>query len=77
MGNPIDFYEAETQLSQLLSRVELGEEIVIARNGMPVARFVPMAVLPKRTPGRFKGQFVIANDFEDFTAQDDRDWYGA
>jgi prevent-host-death family protein len=76
MGNPINVYEAKTQLSQLLTRAEAGEEIVIARNGRPVARLVPIAAHPKRTPGRFKGQFVIADDFDDFTEQDERDWYG-
>lgn len=33
----INVYEAKTQLSKLLERVEAGEEIVIARNGRPVA----------------------------------------
>ena len=76
MGKPISVYEARTQLSQLLTRAEGGEEIAIARNGRPVARLVPIAVRPNRTPGRFKGQFVIADDFDDFTEQEERDWYG-
>jgi prevent-host-death family protein len=37
----VNVYEAKTQLSKLLERVEAGEEIVIARNGRPVARLVP------------------------------------
>jgi antitoxin (DNA-binding transcriptional repressor) of toxin-antitoxin stability system len=36
----VNVYEAKTQLSQLLSRVEAGEEIIIARRGRPVARLV-------------------------------------
>ena len=33
-------HEAKTQLSRLLARVEAGEEIVIARGAVPVARLV-------------------------------------
>ena len=34
-------YEAKTHLAQLLDRVARGEEILITRNGRPVARLVP------------------------------------
>lgn len=34
-------YEAKTHLSELLDRVERGEQIVITRHGRPVARLVP------------------------------------
>ena len=36
-------HEAKTTLSKLVERAEAGEEIVIARNGKPVARLVPVA----------------------------------
>jgi prevent-host-death family protein len=35
-------FEAKTHLSQLLDRVEAGEEIVITRRGKPVARLMMM-----------------------------------
>lgn len=76
MGSMVNVYEAKTQFSQLLVRVEGGEEIVIARHGHPVARLVPMAVRRDRTPGLFAGQFVIADDFDEFTAEDELLWYG-
>ena len=39
-------YEAKNRLSELLDKVERGEEIVITRNGIPVARLVkPQAEL--------------------------------
>ena len=38
-------HEAKTKLSQLVERAEAGEEIVIARNGTPVARLVPVTYL--------------------------------
>jgi prevent-host-death family protein len=39
----IGAFEAKTHLSELLDRVESGEELVIARRGRPVARLVPIA----------------------------------
>ncbi|MGH3835840.1 MAG: type II toxin-antitoxin system Phd/YefM family antitoxin, partial [Pseudonocardiaceae bacterium] len=38
----MNVYEAKTQFSKLLEQVEAGDEIVIARNGRPVARLVPL-----------------------------------
>ncbi|MET4783369.1 type II toxin-antitoxin system Phd/YefM family antitoxin [Glaciihabitans sp. UYNi722] len=77
MASTVNIYDAKTQLSQLINRVELGEEIVIARHGRPVARLAPL--LPQRTdrtPGLLAGKIVIADDFDVFSPEDDRDWYG-
>jgi prevent-host-death family protein len=41
-------YEAKTHFSELLERVEGGEEVTITRHGAPVARLVP--VRRKATP---------------------------
>ena len=35
-------YDAKTRFSELLERVEQGDEIVITRHGLPVARMVPV-----------------------------------
>jgi prevent-host-death family protein len=35
-------YEAKTKFSELLERVENGEEITVTRHGTPVARLVPV-----------------------------------
>ena len=42
MGEVVKVGDAKTRLSELLSRVEAGEEIVIARGSHPVARLLPM-----------------------------------
>ncbi len=34
-------YDAKTHLSDLLDRVERGEQIIITRHGRPVARLIP------------------------------------
>jgi prevent-host-death family protein len=59
----INVYEAKTQLSRLLERVEGGEEIVIARAGKPVAKLVPLAPR-KRTPGFWVGQLELSEDWD-------------
>lgn len=38
----VNIHHAKTHLSQLLSRVERGEEITIANRGIPVAKLVPI-----------------------------------
>jgi prevent-host-death family protein len=35
-------YDAKTHFSELLERVERGEEVTITRHGTPVARMVPV-----------------------------------
>jgi prevent-host-death family protein len=46
----VNVHEAKTTLSALLAEVEAGEEVVIARNGRPVARLVRVEK-PARRPG--------------------------
>lgn len=73
----VSVYDAKTHFSQLLTRVEGGEEIIISRSGRPVARLVPLApARTDRTPGLFAGQITMSTDFDEFTESDRRDWYG-
>jgi prevent-host-death family protein len=64
-GMEVNIHEAKTQFSRLLQRVAAGEEVVIARAGVPVARLV--AVEPKkgkRPLGMDEGRIWIADDFD-------------
>ena len=62
----VNVHEAKTHLSELLKRVEAGEEIVIARSGKPVARLVPASVVvQKRLLGSARGIASISDDFND------------
>lgn len=54
---------AKTHLSRLLARVEAGEEVVIARDGRPIARLVPITQHPARTPGSARGEFEVPEEF--------------
>ena len=58
--------EAKATLSELLRRAEAGEEILVARNGHPVARLSPVR---PRVGGFMRGE-VIIND-EDWWLPDD------
>lgn len=61
----VNVHEAKTTLSQLLRRVQAGEEIVIAKDGHPVARLVPLAEAPRpRELGFAAGRVTIAPDFD-------------
>jgi prevent-host-death family protein len=63
--NPINLYDAKTQLSQLVERAAAGEEIIIAKAGRPMARLVPMkATVSLRVPGQLKGKVSIGPDFD-------------
>jgi len=42
----VGVFEAKTSLSALLERVERGEEVLITRRGVPVARLVPASAPP-------------------------------
>jgi len=59
-----NMHEAKTHLSKLAERAAQGEEIVIARNGRPVARLVPMPERKQRKLGLAKGQIWISDDFD-------------
>ena len=60
----VNIHDAKTHFSRLLSRVESGEEIVIAKAGKPIARMVPIAErAAKRTPGSAEGRVVIYDSF--------------
>jgi prevent-host-death family protein len=41
-SSTVGAYEAKTHLSELLEKVEAGEEITITKHGAPVAKLVPV-----------------------------------
>lgn len=64
MPRLVNVYEAKTNLSKLLQEVERGEEILIGRNGEPVAKLSPVR-REKRQLGAARGQIWIADDFDE------------
>lgn len=60
----VNVYEAKTHLSRLLQEAVDGEDIVIARDGVPLVRLVPVGAPPGRSIlGILKG-IQIADDFD-------------
>jgi prevent-host-death family protein len=61
----INVHAAKTHLSELLARVEAGEEIVLGRAGRPIARLVPyrQSLAPRRFGG-WRGRVWISDDFD-------------
>ncbi len=59
----VNTHEAKSSLSALIREAEEGVEVIVARNGHPVARIVPWRPAhPPRVPGTWAGQLVYGAD---------------
>jgi prevent-host-death family protein len=59
--------EAQAHLTELIDKLQPGEEVIITRNAQPVARLVPAAApaRPPRQPGLLKDKILhMADDFD-------------
>ncbi len=62
----VNIYEAKTHFSRLVARVLAGEEIVVAKAGVPLIKLVPVEPPPTgRVAGSLRGQIEIGDDFDD------------
>ncbi|MGH6887686.1 MAG: type II toxin-antitoxin system Phd/YefM family antitoxin [Rhizomicrobium sp.] len=60
----VTIHTAKTTLSQLLVRVEAGEEIVLARGKEPIAKLVPFqSPKNRRRFGALKGKLRVGPEF--------------
>ena len=61
----VNIHDAKTNLSKLLEKAEAGEEVVIARDGKPIAKLIRFEKTKvKRKLGTAKGKVWIADDFD-------------
>jgi prevent-host-death family protein len=61
----VSLEEAQAHLPELIEQVQQGEEILITRQGQPVARLVAAARVPPRQPGSAVGKLtILAEDDE-------------
>jgi prevent-host-death family protein len=74
----VNVHEAKTNLSRLLDAVESGAEaeIVIARNGKPVGKLVPMPKKRVSLLGIAKGEFVVPENIDEFNPEIEKLFYG-
>jgi prevent-host-death family protein len=60
----VTIHTAKTTLSQLLARVEAGEEVVLARGKNPIAKIVPLKAPRKgRQFGALRGSISVCPEF--------------
>jgi prevent-host-death family protein len=65
-GMKVTIHAAKTTLSQLIARAHAGEEVVIARADVPVARLVPIiGQVPVRQPATLRGLVKVPAAFFD------------
>lgn len=77
MTDPVNMHEAKTELSRLVERALAGEDVVIARAGVPVVRLVPVITRGKRKLGQWAGRVVMTDDFDAPLRGEDLDaWEG-
>jgi prevent-host-death family protein len=56
MSKVVNVHEAKTHLSRLLDRAHAGEEIILAKGGVPYARLVPLDHAAPRKAGLLVGR---------------------
>ena len=59
-----NIYEAKAQFSKLMRRVEQGQDVLIARDGVVIARIVPETRPRGIQLGRDEGKGTIGADFD-------------
>jgi antitoxin (DNA-binding transcriptional repressor) of toxin-antitoxin stability system len=65
MQKIVNMHDAKSSLSRLAKRAAAGEDIVIARNGKPMALLTRVPARRRSTPlGAFKGRIHMAEDFD-------------
>ncbi|MHC1549358.1 type II toxin-antitoxin system Phd/YefM family antitoxin [Phyllobacterium sp. K27] len=63
--NHVNLYDAKTNLSSLVDRAASGEEVIIAKNGIPLALLGPLHKQTEpRVPAHALGITYIAEDFD-------------
>ncbi len=61
----VNMHEAKTRLSQLVAKVEAGEEVIISRDGKPVAKLTRIAAKKRAKFGFAKGTIKVIGDIND------------
>ncbi|MBT3380581.1 MAG: type II toxin-antitoxin system prevent-host-death family antitoxin [Lentisphaerae bacterium] len=72
----VNVSEAKTHLSRLIDLVYHGEEVLIAKNNLPIVDLVIHKPKGKRRLGQLEGAFVVPADFLDDDNEIDAMFYG-
>jgi prevent-host-death family protein len=70
MATVVNMHDAKSSLSRLVKRAAAGEEILIAKNGKPLARLTRLSNR-KSAPmiGAFAGKLHMAEDFDEIPVE--------
>lgn len=66
----VGIHEAKTTLSKLIQKAQGGEEVMITKSGVPVAKLVTVLPEGPRQLGRDVGRFEVPEDFNDPLPED-------
>jgi prevent-host-death family protein len=74
----VNMLEAKSNLSKLVEAVESGaeKEVIIARNGRPAARLVPLEQRKGALIGIAKGEFEVPDSIDELNDEIARMFYG-
>ncbi len=72
----INVSEAKTKLSKLVDMAYHGEEVIIAKNNLPLVKLVAHNPKAKRKLGLLKGQINIPDNFLDEDEEINTMFYG-
>ena len=66
MENIFNVHDAKTRFSKILAKVQAGEDVIIAKNGRPVAKLIPFErkVRGKRPFGTARGKIRLLPGWE-------------
>ncbi|MBF0201030.1 MAG: type II toxin-antitoxin system prevent-host-death family antitoxin [Desulfamplus sp.] len=72
----INISEAKIQLSKLVDMAHNGEQIIIAKNNLPIVELIAYKPAAKRKMGLLKGQIHIPDNFLDENEEINALFYG-
>jgi prevent-host-death family protein len=62
----VSIEEAQGRLTELIAAATRGEEVIIAADGRPAVKLVPVELSrQRRKPGSAKGLIVMSDDFDE------------
>lgn len=60
----VNMLEAKNALSRLVAAAERGEDVILARDGKPVAKIVRYQAPKVKPPGAWKGKVKVSPDWD-------------
>jgi prevent-host-death family protein len=74
----VNMHDAKTRLSKLVAAIRSGKEreVVIAVNGTPAARLVPIEARQPVKIGVLRGKFTAPADFDELNPEIEKLFYG-